>query len=57
MNSTFTAPGNRRDRDRFDALTPWGQEVARGVVARMYDGTRTVARCWSLALDATEDTA
>jgi hypothetical protein len=60
MNTTTTAtlaahwpqPGNRRDRERFAALTEWEQDVVRATAARLYDGTRTVARCWSLALDA-----
>lgn len=52
--TTHTDPTNKRDRERFAALSPWGQDVARSVVGRMYDGTRTVAQCWKLALDAAE---
>ena len=47
-------PGNARDRARFDALTPDQQEVVRANAADLYDGTRTVARCWTEALEATE---
>jgi len=50
-------PGNKRDRERFANLTPWAQARVGSVANRLYDGTRTVARCWSLALDAEEDTA
>lgn len=52
--TTSSTPGNKRDRARFDALPEWEQDVARGVAGRLYDGTRTLAACWKLALEAVE---
>lgn len=43
-------PGNRKDCEYFNALTEWEQDIVRKVANRMYDGTRTAARCWKLAL-------
>jgi hypothetical protein len=47
-------PGNKRDRERFANLDPTLQVLAGEIAFRLYDGTRTVARCWSLALDEAE---
>ena len=53
---SFTGtPGNRRDRARFDALTYWDRAIVCKIAGRLYDGSRTVARCWAEALDAVED--
>jgi hypothetical protein len=44
-------PGNKTDRTRFRSLTQKEQE---GVAKRawlLYDGTRTIARCWKEALN------
>jgi hypothetical protein len=47
-------PGNRKDRARYEALTEWDQAVVRAIRVRLYDGSRTIARCWKDALDAVE---
>lgn len=48
------APGNKRDRERYAALTEWEQAVALKIVDRLYDGTRTRALCWKIALEVVE---
>lgn len=48
-------PGNRRDRERFAELNPWAQDRVCRIAFKLYDGTRTVARCWTLALEAVEE--
>lgn len=53
--SHWTQPGNKSDRERFAALTEWDQQATRKLVDRLYDGTRTVARCWKEALEAVEE--
>lgn len=61
MTTTWTpftgTPGNKRDRERFASITPWAQTRVRKMAGRLYDGTRTVARCWALALDAEIETS
>ena len=52
----FTFPGNLKDRERFYNRTEWAQERVRNAAFRLYDGTRTIARCWTLALDADDET-
>jgi hypothetical protein len=48
----MTTTGNKRDRARLAALNDADQRIASYTAEKLYDGTRTVARCWSLALDA-----
>jgi hypothetical protein len=44
-------PGNKRDRARFAALNSSTQIAVNQRARLLYDGSRTVARCWSEALD------
>lgn len=53
----YVEPGNRSDRDRFAALDETAQAAVMRWSAELYDGTRTVARCWRDALDAAEAAA
>lgn len=48
-------PGNKRDRARLAALNDADQQVANYTAEKLYDGTRTVARCWKLALDEQDE--
>ena len=45
-------PTNAKDRARFAALSADDQALVRETAARLYDGTRTVARSWAEALDS-----
>jgi hypothetical protein len=45
-------PGNKRDRARFAALTDDRKAAVSRQAETLYDGSRTVARCWVEALDA-----
>jgi hypothetical protein len=47
-----TEPGNRNDRFNFKALPADRQAKVAAHAARLYDGTRTIARCWKEALNA-----
>jgi hypothetical protein len=47
-------PGNKRDRQRYARLTPGRQTAASRLAGQLYDGSRTVARCWTEALTAIE---
>jgi len=44
-------PGNRKDRERVSRLSPERADEASAIAEVLYDGTRTVAACWSQALD------
>jgi|HubBroStandDraft_6_1064221.scaffolds.fasta_scaffold94053_3 hypothetical protein len=50
-------PGNARDRKRFAELRAAAQTSVRAAAAKLYDGERTVARCWAEALDAAPESA
>lgn len=43
-------PTNKHDRKLFAEFTPEVQERIAARVDALYDGTRTVARCWRTAL-------
>jgi len=45
-----TKPTNARDRRRFAALSAGQRGAAQDLVEDLYDGTRTVAACWTRAL-------
>lgn len=45
-------PGNRKDRARYDALDGAAKIVVEERAFRLYDGSRTVARCWKEAMDS-----
>jgi len=47
-------PGNKRDRERLGRLTAIQQDNASRTARELYDGTRTVARCWSEAIEREE---
>lgn len=47
----WTEPGNKKDRERFARLLPTQRTMVRLTAEKLYDGTRTVARCWKEALD------
>jgi hypothetical protein len=47
-------PTNQRDRDRFANFDAERQQTAADIAFRLYDGTRTVATCWKLALAQVE---
>jgi hypothetical protein len=52
LDAIGDGPGNKRDRERFAALADDDARVAIRVrAAALYDGSRTVARCWKDALD------
>ncbi|MEV4972011.1 hypothetical protein [Streptomyces scopuliridis] len=62
--STVAGPGgwrkpcNRRDRERFSQLTASQRDAVATHAATLYNGTRTITRCWTEALDeAPEPTA
>ena len=54
MSAWNDGPGNKRDRLRFAALPEEQRQVANARAAQFYDGSRTIARCWTLALDEAE---
>lgn len=45
-------PTNRRDRERFAGLSDAQRNAVATQAAHLYDGSRTLARCWTEALDA-----
>lgn len=47
-------PGNKRDRARYAALDESQRATAHEHSWSLYDGTRTISRCWTEALDAIE---
>lgn len=45
---------SKATRGRYEALSPQARAFCVLEAATLYDGTRTVARCWTEALDTTE---
>jgi hypothetical protein len=45
-----TTPTNQKDQIKFMRLTSDQKELVLDEVERLYDGTRTMAQCWKLAL-------
>jgi len=52
MRKVANLPTNKKDRLIFYKLTLEQQELIRDEIENnLYDGTRTLALCWKLALD------
>ena len=47
-----TEPCNRRDRGRYAVLSSAQRKQVAAHATELYDGTRTLTRCWTEALDA-----
>lgn len=47
-------PTNRRDRALFAGLSESRQREVRELAASLYDGSRTIARCWKEALGSAD---
>ena len=50
-------PCNRRDRERFAKLGSAQRDAVARHAARLYDGSRTLTRCWTEALDTAPEPA
>ncbi len=51
-NTSNWTPTNAKARTTFATLSADRQAEVRAEVARLYDGTRTVAECWKIAMVA-----
>lgn len=56
INEKISGPGNgskptnKKDIARFERLSPQQKREVMARASELYDGTRTVARCWKIAL-------
>ena len=48
-------PTNQKDKLKFMKQANTGKEAILDEVERLYDGTRTMAQCWKLALSSCDN--